>query len=284
MSSGRYAVRDGAEEAFAEFVGRHWAEAVRFFRQGLFRDRDRPNAEDCAQEAFLKLARRYRDDTATARAIHAHERATGRSATASELASRLRCEPGEATSRAERAVVSDWLHATAYQGERAFAVAKRPTTGEPILDLAPLAAMRWSTYRNVLTDYGRRRLAMENARADDLEQLVATGAEPRDPHPNPENATLGAALHAQLADCLGRLAKAERTVLVLHYFHGLRFPAIAAMPTIGGIVTTAHETDATRDDAQLVQRLKDLAKAGRRHLRSQCPQLADFLAGGDDAP
>lgn len=284
MRGGRYAGRDGAEEVFAQFVERHWAEAVRFFRQGLYRDRDRPNAEDCAQEAFLKLARRYRDDTVTVRAVQAHERATGRPATASALASRLRCESAEAASRAERAVVSGWLHATAYRDERAFAVANRPPVGEPILDLAPLAAMRWSTYRNVLADYGRRRLATENARADDLEQLIATGAEPRDPRPSPESATLGAALHAQLADCLGRLVEAERTVLVLHYFHGLRFPAIAAMPTIGGVVTTARAASAARDDAQLVQRLKDLAKAGRRHLRSQCPQLAEFLVGGDDAP
>lgn len=284
MAVGRHAGRDGAEEAFAQFVERHWSEAVRFFRQGLYRDRDQPNAEDCAQEAFLKLARRYRDDTATVRAVYTHERTTGRPSTASELATLCHCPLQEAPDRAERAAVSGWLYAAEYRGERAFGVANQPTMGEPILDLTPLAAMRWTTYRNVLTDYGRRRLATENARSDALEQLIATGAEPRDQRPNPERTTIAAALHDQLADCLGRLVEAERTVLVLHYFYGLRFPMIAALPTIMGVVTRARADKGARSEAQLVQRLKDLAKAGRRQLRNQCPQLADFLSGGADAP
>jgi len=68
---------DRAEEAFATFVDRHWDEAWRFFERNLYRTRDRANAEDCAQEAFIKLARRYRDDTALVRAVVAAERRAG---------------------------------------------------------------------------------------------------------------------------------------------------------------------------------------------------------------
>lgn len=268
--------RDRAEEAFAGFLERHWPEAVRFFRQGLHHDRDRPNAEDCAQEAFIKLARRYRDDTATVRA-------TERPATMQELARRLGCDLVEARARAERAVVSGWLRIDDKTIEPTMSLAMVPTAEPLVLDLAPLAAMRWTTYRNVLTDYTRRRLATENRRTGDLDQLLTTSAEPRDRLPGPEGATIAAALHAQLTACLDQLAGTERAILILHYFYGLRFPALATIPELRGAIERRSGA-LPQTESQLVQRLKDLAKLGRRQLRRRCPHLADFLAtGGEDA-
>lgn len=270
---------DPAERAFADFLDRHWAEAVRFFRQGLYRERDRRNAEDCAQEAFIKLARRYRDDTTTVRAVVGQGRAAGRPIAVAELARRLACDPAEAEARARRAVVSGWLRVTEAEGEPSFDGAVTFGSAPLVLDLAPLAAMRWTTYRNVLTDYARRRIAAENARAGDLADLVATGREPRDPQPGPERATAAAELHAQIATCLDALPRAERAVLILHYFYGLRFPALVAVPGMAELLEPSN-TPEGRSATQLVQRLKDLAKAGRRQMRRRCPQLADFLVGG----
>ena len=276
--------RDRAEERFAEYLAHYWPEAVRFFRQGLYHERDRHNAEDCAQEAFIKLARRYRDDTATVRAALAHQRATDRAAVARDLARRLGCDLNEAQARAERAVASGWLRLNEAPGERAFAATTVAEESPMVLDLAPLAAMRWTTYRNVLTDYLRRRVATENRRTTDLDQLVAAGAEPRDRHPGPERSTFAATLHEQLAACLDRVGESERIVLILHYFYGFRFPALAALPAVQTIFTASTSAQ-PRTEAQQVQRVKDLAKAGRRQLRRRCPHLATFLTDeGDDAP
>ncbi len=279
--SGARSGRDPAEGVFAGFLDRHWAEVVRFFRQGLYRERDRRNAEDCAQEAFIKLARRYRDDTATVRAVVGQGRATGRPLAIAELARHLACDPAEAEVRARRAVVSGWLRVSETEGGTAFDGAITFGSAPLVLDLAPLAAMRWTTYRNVLADYGRRRIAADNARAGDLADLVATGQEPRDPQPGPERATAATELHAQIAACLDTLPHAERTVLILHYFYGLRFPAIVTVPGVPELLEPPGIAEG-RSATQLVQRLKDLAKAGRRQMRRHCPHLADFLVGGGD--
>ncbi len=272
---------DPAERAFADFLTRHWPEALRFFRQGLYRDRDRQQAEDCAQETFLKLARRYRDDTATVRAVGNHQQLHGRPMTVAALAVALGCTTVIAESRARRCVASGWLHAAETGAGPRFGCMTAPDKGPLVLDLAPLAAMRWSTYRNVLADYGRRGPTRLNPLTDDLDALVAASREPHDRHPGPATTALTSELHALVAACLDLLSRAERTILILYYFYGLRFPAIAEVAGIPALVAPPGATE-TRSAAQLVQRLKDLAKAGRRQMRRQCPQLADFLTDGAD--
>lgn len=267
---------DPAEDAFATFHGRYWEEAYRFFAQYLYREQDRRNAEDCAQEAFLKLARRYRDDTATVRAAVGHERTTGRMATGAELAATLGCDARQAEERARRCVESGWLNAATIAGGVVYGGAQLYPTGPVILSLAPLEAMRWTTYRNVLADYGRQGLARQNALIGDLDRLVERGMEPFDTRPNPEQGQLEAELHREIATCLAGLSRAERTVLILHYFHGLHFPEIAALPWIARL-TYPDSVAAQKSAAQIQQRLKDLAKAGRRRMQRSCAHLAVFL-------
>ena len=279
---------DPAERAFADFLVRYWPEALRFFRQNLYRDRDRQQAEDCAQETFLKLARRYRDDTATVRAVGDHQQRYGRPMTVAALAVALGCTVAVAESRARRCVESAWLHVTETATGPRFGCTLTPGPVPHVLDLAPLAAMRWTTYRNVLADYGRRAQTRLAPLTDTLDDLLAVGAEPRDGHPGPATTALTNELHAMVAACLDLLARAERTVLILYYFYGLRFPAIAEIAGIPALVASPDAAE-TRSAAQLVQRLKDLAKAGRRQMRRQCPQLADFPHGWrvttmDDTP
>ncbi|HEY8600774.1 MAG TPA: hypothetical protein VIL85_20225 [Thermomicrobiales bacterium] len=278
------ATEDPAERAFADFVARHWQEALRFFRRGLYRERDRHQVEDCAQETFLKLARRYRDDTATVRAVGDHQQRHGRPMTVAALAVALGCPAAVAEGRARRCAASGWLHVAETAAGPRFACAIAPGPAPLVLDLAPLAAMRWTTYRNVLADYGRRGPTRLNPLTDDLETPGAAGDEPRDGRPGPATIALTAELHALIAACLDLLTRAEQTILILYYFYGLRFPAIAEVAGIPALVALADPPDApeARSAAQLVQRLKDLAKAGRRQMRRQCPQLVDFLKDGAD--
>jgi DNA-directed RNA polymerase specialized sigma24 family protein len=274
-------IADPAERAFADFVARYWPEALRFFRQGLYREQDRQQAEDCAQETFLKLARRYRDDTATVRAIGKHQQLHGRPMTVAALAVALGATPTVAESRARRCVESGWLHVAETATGPCFGCAV-PTGPAPlVLDLAPLAAMRWTTYRNILADHGRRAQTRLNPLTDDLDALVTAGREPSDQRPGPATIALNGELHALVAACLDLLTRTERTILILYYFYGLRFPAIAGVAGIPALVAPPDVSE-TRSAAQLVQRLKDLAKAGRRQMRRQCPQLADFLTDGAD--
>jgi len=271
---------DRAEEAFASFVDRHWDEALRFFERGLYRARDRANAEDCAQEAFIKLARRYRDDTALVRAVVVAERQAGGPVAPVAFAFAVGGDRAVATTRATRCAESGWLALeTAPDGPR-FGGGGRYPGAAIVLDLAPLAAMRWATYRHTLSDYGRRPLAALNGRTDDLAELRERGFEPPDRAPGPARRLLDRARHAQLAACLAALGRAERTVLILHYFHGLRFPAIAALPALAPALARPGQTPTTD---QQVQRVKDLAKAGRRQLRRSCAHLAAFATEeGDD--
>jgi len=273
---------DKAEEAFALFVDRHWDEALRFFERNLYRERDRANAEDCAQEAFIKLARRYRDDTALVRAVVAAERQAGGPVAPAAFAFAIGGDRALAATRAARCAESGWLTTAAGDDGPRFGGGGRYPGVTGVLDLVPLAAMRWTTYRNTLSDYGRRPLAAQNGRTDDLAVLRERGFEPHDPAPGPVRTTLDRALHAQLAACLAALGRAERTVLILHYFHGLRFPAIAALPALAPALARPGQTPTTD---QQVQRVKDLAKAGRRQLRRSCAHLAAFATeeGNDGA-
>ena len=271
---------DRAEESFASFVERHWDEALRFFERGLYRERDRANAEDCAQEVFIKLARRYRDDTALVRAVVAAERRAGGPVTPAAFAFAVGDDRELAATCAIRCAESGWLALTTADDGPRFGGGGRYPGATIVLDLAPLAAMRWATYRHTLSDYGRRPLAAQNSRTDDLATLRERGFEPPDHAPGPLRAALDRALHAQLAACLGALGHAERTVLILHYFHGLRFPAIAALPALAPALARPGQPP-TID--QRVQRVKDLAKAGRRQLRRSCAHLAAFATGeGND--
>lgn len=271
---------DRAEEAFAAFVDRHWDEALRFFERSLYRTRDRANAEDCAQEAFIKLARRYRNDTALVRAVVAAERQAGGPVAPAAFAFACGDAQEVATIRAARCAESGWLVAVTTEDGPRFGGGGRYPGATVVLDLAPLAAMRWATYRNTLSDYGRRPLAAQNGRTDDLAALREQGFEPPDHAPGPVQTLLDRALHAQLAACLAALGRAERTVLILHYFHGLRFPAIAALPALAPALARPGQTPTTD---QRVQRVKDLAKAGRRQLRRSCAHLAAFATEeGDD--
>lgn len=272
---------DPAERAFADFLARHWQEALRFFRRGLYRERDRQQIEDCAQETFLKLARRYRDDTATVRAVGNHQQTYGRPMTVAALAAALGCATATAEGRARRCVASGWLRVAETAAGPRFGCTTAPGPAPLVLDIAPLAAMRWATYRNVLADYGRRGPTRLNPLTDNLDALVTVGSEPRDQQPGPATLVLTGELHALIAACLDLLSRAERTILILYYFYGLRFPAIAEVAGIPALVAPPDATEA-RSAAQLVQRLKDLAKAGRRQMRRQCPQLADFLTDGAD--
>jgi DNA-directed RNA polymerase specialized sigma24 family protein len=266
---------DKAEEAFASFVERHWGEALRFFERSLYRDRDRANAEDCAQEAFIKLARRYRDETALVRAVVAAERQRGGPVAPAAFAPALGATAEVATTRAARCAESGWLARIATEDGPHFGSGGHYPGTPIVLDLAPLAAMRWATYRHTLSDYGRRPLAAQNARTDDLARLREEGFEPPDRAPGPVGVTFSRALHEQLAACLAALGRAERTVLILHYFHGLRFPAIAALPALAPAFARTGQPP-TND--QQVQRVKDLAKAGRRQLRRSCAHLAAFAS------
>ncbi len=270
---------DQGEETFASFVERHWDEALRFFERSLYRDRDRANAEDCAQEAFIKLARRYRDDTALVRAVVAAERLTGGPVAPGAFASGVGGDRDVAATRAARCAESGWLTLAKTADGPCFGGGGRYPDAPVVLDLAPLAAMRWATYRNTLSDYGRRPLATHNRQTDDLAALRERGFEPSDRAPGPARTLLDRALHAQLAACLAALAYAERTVLILHYFHGLRFPAIAALPALAPALTRPGQMPTT---AQQVQRVKDLAKAGRRQLRRSCAHLAAFATAEVD--
>jgi len=271
---------DRAEEAFATFVDRHWDEAWRFFERNLYRARDRANAEDYAQEAFIKLARRYRDDTALVRAVVAAERRAGGPIAPAAFAFAGGGAQEVAATRAVRCAESGWLTMLTAADSPRFGGGGRYPGATVVLDLAPLAAMRWTTYRNTLSDYGRRQLAAQNGRTDDLAALREQGFEPPDRAPGPVRTMLDRALHAQLAACLAALGRAERTVLILHYFHGLRFPAIAALPALAPALARPGQTPTT---GQQVQRVKDLAKAGRRQLRRSCAHLAAFATEeGDD--
>jgi len=271
---------DGAEEAFAFFVERHWDEALRFFERGLYRERDRANAADCAQEAFIKLAWRYRDDTALVRAVVAAERRADGPVAPAAFAFAVGGDRELALTRATRCAESGWLALTIGDDGPRFGGGGHYPGATIVLDLAPLAAMRWATYRHTLSDYGRRPLAAQNGRTDDLATLRERGFEPPDRAPGPVRTALDRALHAQLAACLDALGRAERTVLILHYFHGLRFPAIAALPALAPALARPGQPP-TID--QQVQRVKDLAKAGRRQLRRSCAHLAPFATEeGDD--
>jgi hypothetical protein len=110
----------------------------------------------------------------------------------------------------------------------------------------------------IMGDGGSRRTTPARATWADL---VATG---------PERATAATELHAQIAACLDTLPHAERTVLILHYFYGLRFPAIVTVPGVPELLEPPGIAEG-RSAIQLVQRLKDLAKAGRRQMRRHCP-------------
>lgn len=270
---------DPAERAFEDFLGRHWPEACRFFLRGLYREWDRRNAEDCAQEAFIKLARRYRDDTATVRAVVWHERATGRPMATGDLATALHCPPEQAATQGQRCVESALLVADDHGDEVAFGGAHLHPADPIVLPLAPLALMRWTTYRHVLADYARRRVAAQNERTDDLAQLLEQGMEPRDTRPAPERAVLDDELHRQIGACLDALARPERTILILHHFYGLSFPEVAETAGIPALIFAGDVTG--KSAAQRVQRLKDVAKAGRRQMRRRCPQLAAFLQGDE---
>ena len=264
---------DGAEEAFAHFVERYWDEALRFFERSLYRERDRANAEDCAQEVFIKLARRYRDDTALVRAVVAAEYQAGGPVAPAAFATSVGGDRAVAIARATRCVESGWLTLTTGADGPRFGGGGRYGGAMIVLDLAPLAAMRWTAYRNALSDYGRRPIATQNRRTDDLATLRERGFEPTDRTPGPARTILDRALHAQLAACLAALDLAERTVLIAYYFHGLRFPAIAALPALAPALARAGQTPTSE---QRVQRAKDLAKAGRRQLRRSCAHLAAF--------